>query len=123
MLKEPLFKIISLNHNNNLVNAILEINQASEIFEGHFPDQPIVPGASMLQIVKDVLADALNSPLQLVKADNIKFLSLVEPSTNHQLQLDITYQLIENDIKITAGLTAGEVVCMKLQGVFQFLKN
>ncbi|MDB5030678.1 hypothetical protein [Mucilaginibacter sp.] len=119
MIKEPLFNIISLNHEENSVNTVLEIHQYNEIFQGHFPDHPVVPGACMLQIVKEVVTKALDKPLRLIKADNIKFLSLVEPGVNHLLQLDIAYQIIDNDIKINANLRAGEVVCMKLQGTFQ----
>jgi 3-hydroxyacyl-[acyl-carrier-protein] dehydratase len=117
MLKKPLFKILSLKHSDNAIDSVLEIDQLSDIFAGHFPDQPVVPGACMLQIVKEILADTLHKPLRLTKADNIKFLSLVDPSTQ-SLQLNITYQLANNDIKVLANLIAGEITCMKLQGTF-----
>lgn len=117
MIKEPLFKIASLTHTGNSVNAILEIDQLNEIFNGHFPDQPVVPGACMLQIVKDVLATALNHSIRLVKADNIKFLSLVLPATE-LLQLNIGYIFTVNSITVNASLSTGEVTCMKLQATF-----
>lgn len=117
MLKEPLFKISSLTRSENSVSAVLEIDQFNEIFGGHFPDQPVVPGACMLQIIKEVLADALNSPLRLVKADNIKFLSLVTPSAR-SLQLQIGYSLTETNIKVNANISFGDLVCMKLQATF-----
>jgi 3-hydroxyacyl-[acyl-carrier-protein] dehydratase len=117
MLKEPLFKIVSLTKEEHSVNAVLEIDQANEIFKGHFPDQPVVPGACMLQIMKEVLAEALNISLRLVKADNIKFLSLLQPETG-SLQLNITYHLTGSDIKVNANLSAGDLLCMKLQATF-----
>jgi 3-hydroxyacyl-[acyl-carrier-protein] dehydratase len=117
MLKEPLFKIVSLTKVGNAVNAVLEIDQLNMIFNGHFPDQPVVPGACMLQIVKQVLASALSISLRLVKADNIKFLSLLQPETG-SLQLNITHHLIDTYIKVNANLSAGDLVCMKLQATF-----
>ncbi|HWZ35102.1 MAG TPA: hypothetical protein VNW51_03040 [Mucilaginibacter sp.] len=117
MLKEPLFQITSLTHTDGQINAELQIDQQNEILVGHFPDQPVVPGACMLQIVKEILADTLKADIVLVCADNIKFLSLVEPSAG-SLQLNITYQQAENGLKVSAGLSAGEKACMKLQGVF-----
>lgn len=117
---KPLLKILSIDHQENAINAILEIDQNSEILSGHFPDQPVVPGASMLQIVKEVLAATLNESLVLKKADNIKFLSLVEPGTIDILRLELTYKLLNDDyVNITANLIAGETICMKLQGTFQ----
>lgn len=120
MLKEPIFRILSVSHEDNTVNAVLEIDELNEIFNGHFPDQPVVPGACMLQIVKEVMADALKVSLRLVKADNIKFLSLIQPSAQ-SLQLNITYQLTNNDIKVNVSLSSGEISCMKLQGMFVIL--
>lgn len=118
MQRGPLFKILSIVHQDDTVKADLKIERGNEIFKGHFPDQPVVPGASMLQAVKDVLEKALNQSLRLKKADNIKFLLLVEPGITHVLQLNLTYKLVDDQINITANLMAGEVVCMKLQGVF-----
>jgi 3-hydroxyacyl-[acyl-carrier-protein] dehydratase len=117
MPKDPLFKIISINADDGTIVASLQIDIDNEILKGHFPDQPVVPGACMVQIVKEVLADALAKPLRLSKADNIKFLSLIEPSTG-SLQLNITYQLIDNEIKIFSSLSTGDITFMKLQGIF-----
>lgn len=119
MLKEPLFKILSTDHQQNVITSVLDIDQASEIFEGHFPNQPVVPGACMLQLIKEILVRTLAMPLRLAKADNIKFLTLVEPKDNQVLLLELTYNLIENDIKVNANLTVGETVCMKFQGIFR----
>lgn len=117
MLTQPLFNVTSLAHHENMVSAVLEIDPHNEIFGGHFPDEPVVPGACMLQVIKDVLADTLKAELRLVKATNIKFLSLVTPNAK-SLQLSITYHLTETDIKVNANLSFGDLVCMKLQATF-----
>jgi 3-hydroxyacyl-[acyl-carrier-protein] dehydratase len=118
MLKQPIFEILATERQENTIHAVLEIDRHSEIFEGHFPGQPVVPGACMLQVVKEVLEKSLNTLVRLIKADNIKFLSLIEPQTAAVLQLDIIYQLTADEIGVNANLTAGKVVCMKLQGTF-----
>ena len=117
MPKEPLFKIISVNADEGTIIASVEIDINNDILKGHFPDQPVVPGACMVQLVKEVLADTLNKQLRLTKADNIKFLSLIEPGIG-SLQLNINYQLSGSDIKVSAALLSGEVTFMKLQGIF-----
>ncbi|WP_214070903.1 hypothetical protein [Mucilaginibacter sp. dw_454] len=117
MLKEPLLKIQSLIHHEGRIDAELQVDRHSEILAVHFPGQPVVPGACMLQIVKEILADTLKTELRLVRADNIKFLSLVEPSVSI-LQLNITYKQTDNDFRVTASLFNGETTYMKLQGIF-----
>jgi 3-hydroxyacyl-[acyl-carrier-protein] dehydratase len=119
MLKEPLFKILSTDHQQNVVTAVLDIDQDSEIFEGHFPNQPVVPGACMLQLIKEILVRAINTPLRLAKADNIKFLTLVEPGNNQVLVLELTHNVSETEIKVNGNLTVGDTNCMKFQGTFK----
>jgi 3-hydroxymyristoyl/3-hydroxydecanoyl-(acyl carrier protein) dehydratase len=58
---EALFNISKLEHQVGSISAVLDINRDCEIFKGHFPGQPIAPGACMLQIVKDILEKATSS--------------------------------------------------------------
>lgn len=117
MSNQSIFKVLTSVPSENSVVTVLQIDQQNQIFKGHFPDEPVVPGACMLQIVKDILAKTVNTPLRLLKADNIKFLSLVKPEIG-TLQLQINYFLTDPEIKVSASLTAGDLVCMKLQANF-----
>jgi len=119
-----IFNILQAQHVEGSITASLNINPNSEILKGHFPGHPVVPGACMLQIVKEVLEDALNDTLRLKKADHLKFMSLIEPGNNQTVQLEITYRETEgSDIFATARLSAGEIVCFKLQGTFIKMPN
>ncbi len=120
MMVDPVFKILSARHSENTIVTLLEVDGGSDIFNGHFPDQPVVPGACMLQTVKEVLADTLKIPVRLIKADNIKFLGLVQPGVDG-LILEIAYQHTDDIIKVNANLSVGEQVFMKMQGSFAML--
>ena len=114
-----IFNILQIQYVERLITASLGINPNSEILKGHFPSHPVVPGACMLQVVKEVLENALNDTLRLKKADHLKFMSLIEPENNQTVQLEITYRETEDgDIFATAKLFASEIVCFKLQGTF-----
>jgi len=114
---QPVFKVLSVEHSENSIVAMLAVDESSEIFKGHFPGQPVAPGACMLQTVKEILADTLGAQIRLVKADNIKFLNMVTPDVLN-LMLRINYNSVEDQVKINSYLTSGEQVFMKLQGVF-----
>jgi len=114
-----IFSIHQIAHTNGAIKATLGINIQSEIFKGHFPDQPVIPGACMLQIVKDVIESALNNTFQLKKADHLKFVSMIVPSLTDMAELDILYKSVaESSINVTAKLTASDVICFKFQGSF-----
>ena len=119
MLNNTLYKITSLQNPNHTVSATIEINKDDEIFKGHFPGQPVLPGACMLQIVKDVLESVLNIPIQLKKAEQIKFLRIVNPVENDILELTLSYNSIDNVLfNVTADLMVEKNICFKYRGAF-----
>lgn len=119
MLKDTLFKIILSDHQEGIINATLELNKKNEILIGHFPDEPVLPGACMLQMVKEVLENTFNMPLRLKKADQIKFLGIIDAKVNNILQLTITYRSTDDhNVSITANLTLRKEICFKFKGTF-----
>lgn len=114
---QPVFKILFTERSESSIVTVLQVDAESDILRGHFPEQPVVPGACMLQTVKEILEDNFKTSLRLVKADNIKFLNMVELGAGH-LNLQINYQATDNEFKVSASLTAAETICMKLQGTF-----
>ena len=113
-----LFTVASITHENHSIKAVLNIDVDSPILKGHFPGHPVVPGASMLQVIKEVLADALRTPLQLKKGSQLKFMNLVDPTKTTEVQIEIDYRSRDDGIHASAKLLDGETVCFKLQGVF-----
>lgn len=116
---DGIFAIEVLQHDAGQIIASLNINQGSSIFAGHFPGQPVVPGACMVQLVKDVLEEALNMPLLLKKAGHIKFINMITPADNPTARLTISYRTTDsNSISVAANLLAADVTCFKLQAVY-----
>jgi len=115
---DSLFTIVAIDHRDNTIHAVLEIDGQNEIFNGHFPDHPVLPGACMVQIVKEIFEGAMGSSYQLQKADNLKFLSLVDPRKNNTLHLELSYAIEETGTKVTASLSSDADIVFKLQGTF-----
>jgi 3-hydroxyacyl-[acyl-carrier-protein] dehydratase len=118
MLNSSVFKISSINSTEGLISAALEIDVNHEIFNGHFPDQPVVPGACMLQLIKDILEQKLDATLQLKIAHNLKFLNLINPQETTALHLQLNYITEDDQLKVNGELMAEDVVYFKFQGVF-----
>jgi 3-hydroxyacyl-[acyl-carrier-protein] dehydratase len=114
-----IFIIEALQHNAGQVIAHLSLNKICPIFNGHFPRQPVVPGACMVQLVKDVLAESLGMKLMMQKATNIKFIQMIIPGDNPVLQLTVTYKtLADGSINTNAIITSATVTCFKMQATY-----
>ena len=119
MLKDTLFKVTSLDHQKNVITATLEIDKNNEVFAGHFPGQPVLPGACMLQIIKEVFESTLTISVRIKKADYIKFPALIDPRNNNILQLTLSYKSDDTiNFYVTADLTAQQKSCFKFKGSF-----
>jgi 3-hydroxyacyl-[acyl-carrier-protein] dehydratase len=119
MFKDSLYTIQKISAENGSVKATIKLNEDHEIFKAHFPSQPVLPGACMLQMIKEILETALTVKLQLSKAGEIKFLSMIQPSDT-ALQFSIEYNFITNiSVNISAQILLNDVVCCKMKGLFQ----
>ena|SRR5665647_478159 len=121
MLSGDFFNITTIQQVNGKINAILEINSAHKIFEGHFPGQPVVPGVCMMQMVKEILESVLAKKTRLVSADNLKFLTVINPTENNIIHAELKYSIGEDGrIKVGASLVNESVTYFKMSGVFVF---
>jgi 3-hydroxyacyl-[acyl-carrier-protein] dehydratase len=59
------FEIVSLETEEGNINALIEINAEHNIFEGHFPGQPVVPGVCQMQMIKEILEQVLEKEIQI----------------------------------------------------------
>ena len=79
MLIKEFYKIISLSSDEFGINSTIKLNQDHEVYKGHFPEQPIVPGVIQLQIVKEILESHLQKKLFMGNVIQVKYLIPITP--------------------------------------------
>jgi 3-hydroxyacyl-[acyl-carrier-protein] dehydratase len=122
MLRNDFYTILSKNViNENSFSATISINEKHDIFNGHFPQNPVVPGVCMLQMVKDLLEDELQKTVHLKSIGNVKFTAVVNPTQNPTLDIKITYELTDGkSYKINSIISSKEVVFLKIVNAIYF---
>lgn len=114
-----LFSIHKITHEDGSIIVVLLIDQHHDILKGHFPGHPVIPGACMLQVVKEVLEHALNQPIRLKKADSLKFLSMIDPKVITEVRLHMSYRNNDDSsIIVNAKLSSSQSLHFKFQGSF-----
>ena len=56
------------------------------IYQAHFPDNPITPGACLLQIAGELLQRKLGRPLFLKSSKNVKYLNVLIPAEDKEVR-------------------------------------
>lgn len=117
MLNKDLYQIKKIHQEEWEVTAEIELNAKHDIFKGHFPDAPVLPGVTMMQMVKEILEEALGKSLLIKKAGQLKFLQMINPEKIAQLRFHIKYNETEEGLKVNAVLKQQEVVFFKMTGL------
>ena len=60
----------------------VKVNPAHEVFQGHFPEQPVLPGVAMVYLSRFLTEQSTGKIIKLKDASQIKFLALVDPRVN-----------------------------------------
>ena len=122
MLQDNFFTISTLQNEGNNIAATLSINPAHHIFEGHFPDFPVVPGVCMMQMMREIMEGVLDKKTRIVKADHLKFLAVINPQENAVVDTVLTYKTLENgNIGIEAKLFKEATIFFKMKCVLSVL--
>jgi 3-hydroxyacyl-[acyl-carrier-protein] dehydratase len=92
----------------------ITINPEHRIFEGHFPEAPVMPGVVQLQIVKEILEMHLDKPLRMKKLHSCKFLSIINPLETSQVSIDAKFTTSEY-LDVVTSIRHNETVYLKAQ--------
>lgn len=118
ILLNSFYTVTELNNETNKLNAVIEINPGHEIFQGHFPGQPVVPGVCMVQIVKELMEQLTGKNLLFSKGHQLKFLQLIVPIKEEAIQVHISWNLEGAQYHTTADFKRNNEAAFKLSGIF-----
>jgi 3-hydroxyacyl-[acyl-carrier-protein] dehydratase len=119
MLLNDFYTITKREHLQGSVKASIQINKKHKIFEGHFPGHPVVPGVCMLQIVREVMEDKTGKSLRISSADMIKFLTIINPEENSEVDVSVIYTEEDNRFVLNATLFSGSTIFFKIKSTLQ----
>lgn len=122
-LKNSFYKVLSQKEEGDKYCCRIELQPEHIIFKAHFPGSPIVPGVCQVHIVGELLEEKLGRHVFLSEVKNIKYLSVMSPST--QTVYDVTFQKIqpaEDSCKVVVVYTADETPYAKLSLTYVYNK-
>jgi 3-hydroxyacyl-[acyl-carrier-protein] dehydratase len=118
ILLHDFFEIISQEETENKLNTIIKLKANHRIFEGHFPNRPIVPGVCILQMVKEILMKKTQHNLRMTESSNIKFINIVDPRENDIIMIALNYNHGSALLNISVIVNADAVVFCKFQASY-----
>ncbi len=83
-----------------MFNSLYTFTKESEgIFKVHFEGNPVLTGACMIEMTRELIEAMTGKSLSIVNVKNLKFASMVTPDNNPDIMFNIT--VAEKDDNIT----------------------
>lgn len=118
MLENDFYIIRNQQVEHQQLRAQLVLNAEHAIFQGHFPELPIVPGVCMVQMLKELTENVVGKKLHLESASIVKFLAVLQPTVHTELEANLDIKPLENSYSVSGSFQSAETVFFKFKGKF-----
>ena len=91
MLKNTFYTIKEITDTDNSRNYLVSLNALHPIFQAHFAGNPIMPGACVVQLIKELTSDCFKQDFVTRTIENMKFLYEINPLKTPEISVRLTF--------------------------------
>ena len=100
MKQEELYTVKEFKAEGATICASVIFNKEHWIYQAHFPQCPVTPGAVVLQVAEDLISKETGKQFKMVASRNTRFFNVITPS-DEEFCFKISYKrLAENWVEI-----------------------
>ncbi len=77
------------NEESGSITATFSFPAALPVFDGHFPQMPLLPGVMQIELVRLAVAKALSAPCAIARIKKVKFANPVHPEAPLTAEIDL----------------------------------
>lgn len=121
MLLNSYFTIKKEIKNENGSEFHIALNPQHEVYQGHFPGDPICPGVCSIQTIRECAEVVLGTKLTISAVSQCRFSELLTPAKNIDLQLKMTLEKsAEDGYKVIASIASedGQTLFLEYKGEY-----
>lgn len=90
---------------SDVISGSLVFDSNFPAFQGHFPGNPILPGACLIEAAIQLLSHGVSKNLVLAEVERVKFFSPVNPGD--EVRLDFNIEHLPDGIGAKGTMTSG----------------
>jgi 3-hydroxyacyl-[acyl-carrier-protein] dehydratase len=114
MLKDSFFTIEGITETEKGRTYRVALNALHPVFLAHFAGSPVMPGACVVQMIKELAEESLSVPFFIATVKNMKFLKVINPLENPEISVLMTCTVQENDsVRVSFVINDGDTVFSK----------
>lgn len=119
MLIDNFYEVVSINNaDTNLYTALVRLNTSHDVFKGHFPNNPVMPGICMMQIIKELSEGIVKCELFMEQVLNVKFMALINPEKCNELTFSLQIDEQEEILKVKSSIDFMGEIALKMSSTY-----
>lgn len=119
MLIDNFYEVVSINNaDTNLYTALIRLNTSHDVFKGHFPNNPVMPGICMMQIIKELSEGIVKRELFMGQVLNVKFMTLINPERCNELTFSLQIDEQEEILKVKSSIDFMGEIALKMSSTY-----
>ena len=109
MLLNKYFTIRERREDETGSDFLISLNPDHQVYQGHFPGDPICPGVCSIQMIRECAEIVLGQRLTIGTVSQCRFMELLTPSKNKDLLLKLTLSKAEEGmVKAVASILSDD---------------
>lgn len=114
MLIKDFYTIQDFMAGNSQIKAAILLNVNHEVYKGHFPGQPVVPGVIQIQILRELSEKAFGRKLFIGEVSSAKYLNMIVPG-DKPIIVEIGSKPIDDGYRINGVIKNEEHIFSKIK--------
>jgi len=124
MLKDTFFTIRFSTVAEEGCTYRIALNDSHPIFQAHFAGNPMMPGACIAQVIKELASAYFDRAFFVCAVKNMKFLHAINPLESPEISVQLTFTQQENErISVAAILYNKEKIYTKSTLLLEYLRD
>ena len=115
MLIKDYYTIESVAQQEGKAIFQIALNPQCQVYEGHFPGEPVSPGVCNIQMIKECAEQVAGKCLFLSNLQQCRLTTLVTPLAHPQVEVTIQLEEKGGAYKLKATLGKGEEIYLDLK--------
>jgi 3-hydroxymyristoyl/3-hydroxydecanoyl-(acyl carrier protein) dehydratase len=118
---DNLYYIAETRGGENDFGFTILLNRNHDIYLAHFPGNPIMPGACIIQMCKELMERRTGRHFYIREVIKAKFLAAINPDVCNMLQVDFSRMTAaDGGLKVYAAIRSGDTTYVKLHFFLQY---
>lgn len=119
LLKDKFYHIESAQKESGHAKYSISLPADCNVYQGHFPGNPVCPGVCEIETVKELTADLTGSNLAVNHIRRCRFTAVATPNDCPVMEVEINLTAIGNGFTVTATISDGKKQYMDFKGEMQ----